>query len=68
MIPFLSPIVMPARLGGDVPFWQIGLSVALLALFCFFSVWIAARIYRVGILLYGKKASFKELGKWIFSK
>jgi ABC-2 type transport system permease protein len=67
MIPFLSPIVMPARLGGDVPFWQIGLSVALLILFCFLSVWIAARIYRVGILLYGKKASFKELGKWIFS-
>lgn len=67
MIPFLSPIVMPARLGGDVPYWQIGLSVALLALFCILSVWIAARIYRVGILLYGKKASFKELGKWIFS-
>lgn len=68
MIPFLSPIVMPARLSAEVPFWQIAVSVALLALFCLFSVWIAARIYRVGILLYGKKASFKELGKWIFSK
>lgn len=68
MVPFLSPIVMPARLGADIPFWQIGVSIALLALFCVFSVWIAARIYRVGILLYGKKASFKELGKWIFSK
>ncbi|GLR17648.1 ABC transporter permease [Portibacter lacus] len=68
MIPFLSPIVMPARLAADIPFWQIALSVALLALFCFFSVWIAARIYRVGILLYGKKASIKEIGKWIFTK
>ncbi len=68
MVPFLSPIVMPARLGADIPFWQIAVSIALLVLFCFFSVWIAARIYRVGILLYGKKASFKELGKWIFSK
>ena len=68
MVPFLSPIVMPARLAADIPFWQIGVSVLLLAIFCFISVWIAARIYRVGILLYGKKASFKELGKWIFSK
>ncbi len=68
MVPFLSPIVMPARLAADIPFWQIAISVLLLALFCLFSVWIAARIYRVGILLYGKKASFKELGKWIFSK
>ena len=68
MIPFLSPIVMPARFGADVPFWQIALSLTLLVLFSIFSVWIAGRIYRVGILLYGKKASFKELGKWIFSK
>jgi ABC-2 type transport system permease protein len=68
MIPLFSPIVMPARLGGDIPFWEIALSIFLLIIFCFFSVWIAAKIYRVGILLYGKKASFKELGKWIFTK
>ncbi|WP_235297447.1 ABC transporter permease [Portibacter marinus] len=67
MIPFLSPIIMPARLGAEIPSWQIALSVALLVLFCIFSVWIAGRIYRVGILLYGKKASLKELGKWIFT-
>ena len=68
IIPFTSPIVMPARFGGDIPFWEIALSIVLLILACLFCVWIAAKIYRVGILLYGKKASFKELGKWLFTK
>lgn len=68
MIPLLSSIVMPVRLPFDPPFWQIGISVVSLVLFTIFLVWIAARIYRVGILMYGKKASFKELSKWIFYK
>ena len=66
MIPLLSSIVMPVRLPFDPPLWQIAISVVLLMIFVVFFVWLAGRIYRVGILLYGKKASFKELGKWMF--
>lgn len=65
MIPLLSSIVMPARLPFDPPWWQIGISILSLILFTIFMVWLAARIYRVGILMYGKKASFKELAKWM---
>jgi ABC-2 type transport system permease protein len=68
MIPLLSSVVMPVRLPFDPPWWQIGISVISLILFTIMFVWIAARIYRVGILMYGKKASFKELSKWIFYK
>jgi len=68
MIPLLSSIVMVVRLPFDPPWWQIGVSVISLLLFTIFLVWLAARIYRVGILMYGKKASFKELSKWIFYK
>lgn len=68
MIPLLSSIVMPVRLPFDPPWWQIAVSVVSLVLFTVFLVWLAARIYRVGILMYGKKASFKELSKWLFYK
>ncbi len=68
MIPLLSSIVMPVRLPFDPPWWQIAISVVSLVIFSIFLVWLAARIYRVGILMYGKKASFKELSKWIFYK
>ncbi len=68
MIPLLSSIVMPVRLPFDPPWWQIGVSVVSLIVFTVFLVWIAARIYRVGILMYGKKASLRELSKWIFYK
>ncbi|MFZ1705532.1 MAG: ABC transporter permease [Saprospiraceae bacterium] len=68
MIPLLSSIVMPVRLPFDPPAWQIIISMLSLILFTIFLVWMAGRIYRVGILMYGKKASFKELGKWIFHK
>lgn len=68
MIPLLSSIVMPVRLPFDPPWWQIGISVVSLIIFTIFLVWLAARIYRVGILMYGKKATFKELSKWIFYK
>jgi len=68
MIPLLSSIVMPVRLPFDPPWWQITISVVSLIIFSILLVWLAARIYRVGILMYGKKASFKELSKWIFYK
>ncbi len=68
ILPFTAPVVMPIRLPIDPPFWQIGLSVLVSVLTVIFLVWLAARIYRVGILMYGKKASFKELVKWITYK
>ena len=68
IIPLLSSVVMPVRIPASPPAWQIILSVVLLIAFCFFFVWLAGRIYRVGILMYGKKASFRELTKWVFFK
>jgi ABC-2 type transport system permease protein len=66
--PLFSPIVMPARLASDPSVWQVLLSMGILAITTYALVMLSARIYRVGILMYGKKASFKELGKWIFYK
>lgn len=66
MFPLFSPIVMPFRMAFSPPMWQIILSLVLTIGAAFFFVWMAGRIYRVGILLYGKKVSFKEIGKWLF--
>jgi ABC-2 type transport system permease protein len=70
IIPFSSPIVMMARIPfgvpGTVPWWQLGLSMALLVVGFLFSVWLSGKIYRTGILMYGKKASWKEMMKWVF--
>lgn len=68
IIPFTSPVAMMLRLPFGVPDWQLGLSMLLLVLGFLFTTFVAARIYRVGILMYGKKASFKELSKWFFYK
>jgi len=68
IFPLFSPIVMPSRIAFEPPVWQILLSVVLTSACALFFVWLAGRIYRVGILMYGKKASFKELGKWLFYK
>lgn len=68
MIPFTSPIVMMVRVASGVPTWELLLSMFLLILGFLFMTWMAARIYRVGILMYGKKVSFKELAKWMFVK
>jgi ABC-2 type transport system permease protein len=66
MVPFLSPLMMFLRIVVlTPPWWQIGLSFALLALAIVGAVWMAARIYRVGILMYGKKPTFPELVKWV---
>lgn len=64
MIPFTSPIAMLIRIPFGVPAWEIGLSLVLLIGGFILTTWVAARIYRVGILMYGKKASYKELVKW----
>lgn len=65
IFPLFSPIVMPARLAYDPPFWQLASSIILLIGFVFLMVWFSAKIYRVGILMYGKKASFREIFKWV---
>lgn len=65
MIPFTSPIVMMMRLPNEVPMWELLLSVGLLYGTSVFCVWISGRIYRVGILMYGKKTSVKEMLKWL---
>lgn len=64
MIPFTSPIVMMVRMPFDVPLWEKILSIALLYLSSIGLTWISGRIYRVGILMYGKKPSMKEIAKW----
>ncbi|MBF9252066.1 ABC transporter permease [Pontibacter sp. 172403-2] len=66
IIPFTSPIVMMVRVPFGVPAWQLLLSMALLILGFIFTTWLAGRIYRVGILMYGKKVNYKELSKWLF--
>ena len=65
MIPFTSPIVMMARIPFGVPAWEIVVSAAILYATFTLVVWAAAKIYRVGILMHGKKPSYKELWKWI---
>lgn len=64
MIPFTSPIVMMARIPFDVPMWEVVVSILLLVGGFVLATWFAARIYRTGILMYGKKVSYKELWKW----
>ena len=72
IIPFSSPIVMMARIPfgvpNTVPWWQLGLSMGSLIIGFMFTTWFAARIYRTGILMYGKKPSWKEMIKWAFRK
>ena len=67
IIPFTSPVAMIARIPFGVPAWQIALSMALLIVSTLLMIFVAAKIYRVGILMYGNKASAKELWKWIRS-
>lgn len=68
IIPFTSPVVMMVRIPFGVPVWELILSMLLLVMGFIGTTWIAARIYRVGILMYGKKTSFRELAKWVFYK
>ncbi len=65
IIPFTSPVIMMIRIPFEVPVWQLILSIALLILTFIGSTWMAGKIYRTGILMYGKKISYKELWKWL---
>lgn len=65
MIPLTSPIVMMARIPYDIPGWEIALSLGILIATFIIVVWFAGKIYRVGILMHGKKPSIKELWKWM---
>ncbi len=68
MIPLTSPIIMMVRIPFGVPAWQIILSMILLVGGFIGTIWLAGRIYRVGILMYGKKVTYRELAKWVFYK
>lgn len=65
MIPFTSPIVMLARLPFGVPMWELVVSIVLLVATFVLCAWASAKIYKVGILMYGKKSTFKDLWKWL---
>jgi ABC-2 type transport system permease protein len=65
MIPLTSPIIMMIRIPFGVPYTELALSMFLLVAGFLFTTWMASRIYRTGILMYGKKASYKDLWKWI---
>jgi ABC-2 type transport system permease protein len=65
MVPLTSPIVMLMRIPFGVPLWQIALSITILFTTFFLVVWFASKIYRVGILMYGKKPTWKELYRWL---
>ena len=66
MIPLFSPVLMVARIAvADVPFWQVGGSFLLLAGAFVGAIWLSGRIYRIGILMYGKKPSLREIGRWL---
>jgi ABC-2 type transport system permease protein len=68
LIPLTSPIVMVARIPFGVDAWEIALSMAIMLVTIFGCIWMAARIYRTGILMYGKKSSYKEIWKWLTYK
>jgi ABC-2 type transport system permease protein len=65
LIPFTSPIVMMVRIPFGVPYWEIALSMVLLVATFVLFTWLAGKIYRTGILMYGKKTSYKEMWKWM---
>jgi len=68
MFPLTSPVTMMVRIPFGIPVWQIVLSMALLLATIFGTIWMAGKIYRTGILMYGKKVTLKEIVKWLFYK
>ena len=68
MIPFTSPVVMMMRVPFGVPLWELGLSMLLLVGGFIFTIWLASRIYRIGILMHGTKVNYKVLAKWFMMK
>jgi len=65
LIPFTSPMVMMVRIPYEIPFWQVLVSLALLYASAIFFVWVSAKIYRVGILMYGKKPNLRDIVRWV---
>lgn len=65
MIPLTSPVVMMVRVAIGIPFWELMLSMTFLIIGFIFCTWLAAKIYRIGILMYGKKVTYKEIFKWL---
>jgi ABC-2 type transport system permease protein len=65
MLPLTSPVIMMVRIPFGVPYWELTVSIVLLILTFIGTTWIAAKIYRTGILMYGKKVNYKELWKWL---
>jgi ABC-2 type transport system permease protein len=66
IFPLSAPIIMPLRMAlTPVPWWEVALAAALLAGACVGAVWVAARIYRVGLLMYGKRPTVRELARWV---
>ena len=65
IIPFTSPMVMMARIAYGVPAWELALSISLLVVSFLLLTYVSGKIYRIGILMYGKKATFKDLWKWM---
>ena len=68
MIPFTSPIVMIARIPFGIPTWEIVVSLVALYLSFVFTTWLAAKIFRVGIFMHGKRPSWRELWQWVKMK
>lgn len=68
MVPLTSPIIMMVRIPFGVSMWELGLSMVILLLSVYGVIWVAGKIYRTGILMYGKKVNFKEIVKWLFYK
>jgi ABC-2 type transport system permease protein len=68
LIPFTSPIVMMSRITNGVPLWEIAISLTFLYISFVLTTWMAGKIYRTGILMYGKKTSWREIAKWLFYK
>lgn len=68
MIPFTSPVIMMMRVPFGVPVWELALSMVLMVGGFLFTIWLASRIYRIGILMHGTKVNYKTLGKWIMMK
>jgi ABC-2 type transport system permease protein len=68
IIPFFAPVVMMVRIPFGVAPWEVAVSMVSMILGFIFTVWLAGRVYRIGILMYGKKPSYKEIGKWLFYK
>ncbi|WP_258101252.1 ABC transporter permease [Marinoscillum pacificum] len=68
IIPFTSPVIMMMRVPFGVPVWELALSMVLMVGGFLFTIWLASRIYRIGILMHGTKVNYKTLGKWIMMK